>query len=69
MAVDKPATGFRGETPRCVFERHSTSSRVMLGWADEGQWQGKRAQELFGDALRLEEAPPYVQELYDTIMT
>ena len=69
MAVDKPATGFRGETPRCVFERHSTSSRVMLGWADEGQWQVKRAQELFGDALRLEEAPPYVQELYDTIMT
>ena len=62
--VDKNATGFHGEPPRCIFERDPETGLVMLGWADASHWQVRAAIELFPE-LVVREAPSFVIDIFE----
>ena len=62
--VDKPTTGFRDATPRCIFEKDPDSGMVMLGWADIDTPQLAAMHRLFAGALVIKKAPKWIQTLY-----
>ena len=61
--IDKETSGFRGKSPRCLFERNPDDmDYIMLGWADRDHDLIQKGFALFPGMFKLQDCPGWLKQ-------